>query len=30
MWAALAVVCGASIAVLTIPRRHSHGKREAR
>lgn len=30
MWAALAAACGASILVLTIPRRRSHGKREAR
>lgn len=30
MWAVLAAACGASILVLTIPRRHSHGKREAR
>ena len=29
MWAVLAAACGASILVLTIPRR-SHGKREAR
>ena len=30
MWAVLAAACGASILVLTIPRRRSHGKREAR
>ena len=30
MWAALAAACGASILVLTIPRRRGHGKREAR
>lgn len=30
MWAVLAAACGASILVLTIPRRRGHGKREAR